>query len=170
MNISGIKGYSFSNKALTGFKGKNEESQKGEYYNPVNVKTERKLAVLSSAGISLAVGAIAAGLVSVVKGKEPNQKMFEVLFSKVPVLSGLAATLVTLGLTLPSKLYHTKINATVKEKEMGVFTADKELKKDLTKEVHSEVKDPDVSLDQKLQHNMQLQLANKANAVGFTTF
>ena len=67
-------------------------------------------------------------------------------------------------------LYHTKINATVKEKEMGIFTADKELKKDLTKEVHTEVKDPEVSLDQKLQHNMQLQLANKAAAVGFTTF
>lgn len=163
MNISAVKSYSVSNKALTGFRGNNEETKKEEYYNPVNVKTERKLAVLSSTGVSLAVGAVAAGLVSVIK---ENTK----LFSKIPLLSGAAAALVTLGLTLPSKLYHTKINATVKEKEMGIFTADKELKKDLTKEVHTEIKDPEVSLDQKLQHNMQLQLANKAAAVGFTTF
>lgn len=162
MNVSGIKSCSFTNKAFTSFKGENKE--KNEYYNPVNTKTEKGLAILSSVGISAVIGAIGAGIVSVLTGKEGKQ-----LFTKVPMLSGAAAALISLAFILPSKLYHTKINATVKEKEMDVFTADRELKKDLTKEVHTEVKDPEVSLDKKLDDNLKLQLANRAAAVGFTT-
>lgn len=169
MNISGVKGYSFSNNASNTLKGMQKSSFKGnekeannEYYNPVDVKTERKLAVLSSAAISAVVGAIGAGLTSTFAHKD--------LFTKIPLLAGAAAALVTLALTLPSKLYHTKVGATVKEKQMDIFTRDAELQKDLTKEVHNEVKDSEVSLDEKLQHNLQLQLANKAAMVGFKTF
>ena len=167
MNISGVKSYSFSNNALKGmqkgsFKGNDKEANGNEYYNPVDVKTERKLAVLSSAGISAVVGAIGAGLTSTFANKD--------LFTNIPLLAGAAAALVTLALTLPSKLYHTKVGATVKEKQMDIFTRDAELKKDLTKEVHNEVKDSEVPLDQKLEHNLQLQLANKASMVGFKTF
>lgn len=173
MNISSIKGYSFSNtgnlKAQNSsfkntFKG-NEAPKESEYENPVSVKTEKALAVLSSVGISAVAGAVVAGLVSVLR---PDGK----LLSKIPLLSGAAGALLTLALILPSKLYHTKVNATVKEKEMDVFTVDKELKKDLTKEVHKEVKDPEISLDEKLKHNLQLQTANRASAhaVGITTF
>lgn len=164
MNVSSIKGYSFSNtKALntvnSGFKNtfKGDSSKKtDEYENPVSVKTEKALAALSSVGISAVVGTVVAGIVSVL---QPNGK----LLSKIPVLSGIGAALVALALTLPSKLYHTKVNATVKEKEMGVFTQSKELQKDLTKEVHAEVKDPEVSLDDKLDHNLKLQAANRAS-------
>ena len=53
---------------------------------------------------------------------------------------------------------------------MDIFTREEENKKDLTKEVHNEVKDSEVPLDQKLEHNLQLQLANKASMVGFKTF
>lgn len=159
MNISGIKGYSFSNKGLTKFKGNENTKASGEYYNPVNVKTERKLAILSSVGISAVAGAIGAGLTSVITGSS--------LFKKIPMLAGAAVAAITFGLSLPSRLYHTKVNATVKEKEMGVFTADRELKKDLTQNVHQEVKDPDVSLDKKLDDNLKLQLANRAAMVGF---
>lgn len=163
MNVSGIKSYSFSNKLQNNkainFKGAKEENN--EYYNPVNVGTERKLAVLSSVGVSAVAGAISAGLTSVLRGEMP--------YKKIPLITGAVAALATLALNLPSKLYHTKVNATVKQKEMDVFTADKELKKDLTREVHTEVKDPEVSLDKKLDDNLKLQLANRGSAVGFTT-
>ncbi len=162
MNISGIKSYSFNNmqnNKATSFKGNKEEN--GEYYNPVDIGTERKLAVLSSVGTSVVAGVVGAGLTSVLRGEKP--------YKKIPLLLGAASALVTLALNLPSKLYHTKVNATVKQKEMDVFTADKELKKDLTREVHTEVKNPEVSLDKKLDDNLKLQLANRAAAVGFTT-
>jgi len=166
MNISSVKGYSFSNTALknsnsANFKGEKKETN-GEYYNPVDVKTERNLAILTSTGISVVIGAIGTGIVSTLASKK--------VFSRVPLLAGAAIAAVTLGLTLPLKLYNTKVGATVKEKQMDIFTRDAELKKDLTKEVHDEVKNPEVSLDQKLAHNAQLQLANKAAMVGFKTF
>ena len=53
---------------------------------------------------------------------------------------------------------------------MDVFTRDKELKKDLTKEVHDAVKDPEVSLDDKLNHNLKLQAGNRASTLGITQF
>lgn len=168
MNISAIKGFSVSNPAKAGlksnFKGnENSAPANDAYYNPVNPKTEKKLAVLSSVGSSAVVGAVVAGLTSFLK--EDTK-----LLSRVPLLAGAAAGLVALALTLPSALYRTNVNATVREKEMDIFTRDAELQKDLTQEVHQEVKDPEVSLDQKLAHNVQLQLANKAAMVGFKTF
>lgn len=162
MNVSGIKAYSFNNRAQN-FKGNTENNNEQRYENPVNIKTERNLAILSSVGTSLCVGAIGAGITSLLKGCSPAKKL--------PLLVGAAAGLVTLALSLPSKLYHTKINATVNKKEMDVFTVDKELKKDLAKEVHTEIQNEDTSLDDKLRYNMQWQMGNKANAsaVGLTS-
>ena len=171
MNISPVSAKTFAPKAAIKFKGNREENTKStasdnqdEYYNPVSVKTERNLAILSSVGTSGVVGAVVAGIVSALKNEDTK------LFSKVPILAGIAAAAGTLALTLPSSLYHTKVNATVKEKEMDVFTRDKELKKDLTKEVHDAVKDPEVSLDDKLNHNLKLQAGNRASTLGITQF
>lgn len=166
MNVSGVKGFSsvspyFKAASFKGNKNEDAKNANSEYYNPVNVSTERKLAVLSSVGISAVAGAVVAGVGSLLSGNK--------LFSKLPLLLGAAGALITLALTLPSKLYNTKVNATVKEKEMDVFTADRELKKDLTREVHQEVKDPEVSLDKKLDDNLKLSLANKGAALGFKT-
>lgn len=163
MNVSSIKAYSFNNRAQN-FKGNTENNNEQRYENPVDVKTERNLAILSSVGTSAVAGAIGAGITSVLKGSSP--------LKKIPLLAGGATALVALALTLPSKLYHTKVRATVNKKEMDVFTVDKELKKDLAKEVHTEIQNEDVSLDDKLRHNMQWQMGNKASAstVGLTSF
>lgn len=155
MNISAIKAYSINNRAQS-FKGNAQNNNEQRYENPVNVNTERNLAILSSVGTSLVTGAIGAGITSVLKGSSP--------LKKVPLLAGAAVGLITLAFTLPSKLYHTKINATVNKKEMDVYTVDKELKKDLAKEVHTEIQNENTSLDDKLRYNMQWQMGNKANA------
>ncbi len=163
MNISGIKAYSFNNKAQN-FRGNTENNNEQRYDNPVNVKTERNLAILSSVGTSAVAGAIGAGVTSVLKGSSP--------LKKVPLIAGAVVGLASLALTLPSKLYHTKVNATVNKKEMDVYTVDKELKKDLAKEVHTEIQNENTSLDDKLRYNMQWQMGNKAQAstVGLTSF
>lgn len=155
MNISAIKAYSLNTRTQN-FKGNAQTNNEQRYENPVNVKTERNLAILSSVGTSLVTGTIGAGITSVLKGSSP--------LKKVPLLVGAAVGLVTLAFTLPSKLYHTKINATVNKKEMDVYTVDKELKKDLAKEVHTEIQNENTSLDDKLRYNMQWQMGNKANA------
>lgn len=163
MKIANVTGYSFSNY---GFRGENDKPAQAspmtpqtqpDYYNPVNVKKEKGLAVLSTTGLAAGIGlAVGAGI-----------KLLSNASNKVAAAAGAALALITLGLTLPSKLYHTNINATVKKKEMDVFTADKELQKDLTKDVHQEVLNPEVDLDKKLNDNIKLHLANNAALVNF---
>ncbi len=47
---------------------------------------------------------------------------------------------------------------------MDVYTVDKELKKDLAKEVHTEIQNENTSLDDKLNYNMKWQMGNRAQA------
>lgn len=128
------------------------------YENPVSRSTEKKLAILGSVAGSSALGAVAGGLVStaVKEGK------------KLPLGLGIGAgvALLSLFITLPAKLYGAKVNAFTREKEMDVFSRDRDLKSSLTEEVHTEVKNPDISLDKKLDDNLKLQMANKGNAIG----
>lgn len=134
-----------------------EENQKTvNYENPINRKTEKKLAALAAVGTSTVVGAIVGGLTSCI----PAVKSI-----KVPAIAGVAAFGATLLLTLPSKLYHSAINAFVNEKEMDIFARDKALKANLTEEVHKEVLDSNISLDKKLDDNLKLQTANRAAAM-----
>ena len=156
MNISAIKAYSMNNR-VQNFRGDTQNNNEKRYENPVNVKTERNLAILSSVGTSLVTGTIGAGITSVLKGSSP--------LKKVPLLIGAATGLITLAFTLPSKIYHTKINATVNKKEMDVFSRDRELKSNIMEEVDKEVKDEDVSLDQKISHYTSVQMANNGNGV-----
>lgn len=163
MKVSGIGSIGYSNNCVlkTNFKEAEKKQQStNTYENPISRKTERNLAVLGSIGGSAVVGAVAGGLVSCI----PAVKGF-----KIPVLSGIGAAVVTLALTLPTKLYHTAVNAFAREKEMDIFSRDKALKANLTEEVHKEVLDPEVSLDKKLDDNLKLQTANRAAAMFFNT-
>ena len=48
---------------------------------------------------------------------------------------------------------------------MDVFTRDRELKSNILTEVDKEVKDEDVSLEQKLNHYTSLQMANNGKGM-----
>jgi len=85
---------------------------------------------------------------------------------KTPLLIGAAAAALSLFVTLPPKLYNTKVNAFVKQKEVDVFSRDRNLKSNLTEEVDKEVQNPNVSLDKKLDDNLKLQMANRGGALG----
>ena len=48
---------------------------------------------------------------------------------------------------------------------MDVFSRDRELKSNIMEEVDKEVKDEDVSLDQKISHYTSVQMANNGNGM-----
>lgn len=142
---------------------------KSEYENPVSRGTERNLAVLGSVTGSLVAGAVVGGLAScIVKTETMAEKTLSAFLKakKIPVGIGAAAATIALFVTLPAKLYNTNVNAFVKQKEMDVFSRDRDLKSNLTEQVDKEVKDPDVSLDKKLDDNLKLQMANRGGAIG----
>lgn len=126
-----------------------------EYENPVSRSMERNLAILSSVGVAGVVGVIAGGLSSFATA---NKKLWFGI--------GAAVAAITLAFTLPANIYHTKVNVYVKEKEMDVFSRDRNLKTNLTEDVDKEVQDENVSLDKKLDDNLKLQMANRGAAVG----
>lgn len=136
----------------------NSQSQESEYENPISRKTERNLAILKSVGWSSVFGLIVAGVVSSFKSEK--------ITGKYSVLAGLATAAVSLLINLPPALYNTKVNAYVKQKEMDVFSRDRNLKTNLTEEVDKEVQDSEVSLDKKLDDNLKLQMANRGTALG----
>lgn len=82
-------------------------------------------------------------------------------------LSGIGAAigLAAMALTLPAKLYNTKVGAFTREKEMDVFSRDRALKSNIMEEVDKEVKNEDIDLDQKINHYTSVQMANNGNGL-----
>ena len=134
-------------------------SEKQEYENPVNRKTEQNLTVLQSSGVSLIAGVTAGGIASCLIKEGAKHKV------PISVAAGAAVWILTAVLTLPAKLYDRSVKSFVREKEMDVFTRDRELKSNILTEVDKEVKDEDVSLDQKLNHYTSLQMANNGKGM-----
>ena len=134
-------------------------SQKNGYENPINRGTEKGLAIWGSIGGSALVGATAAGIGSCfIKSGAKNRAL------KLSGI-GVAAGLLTMAITLPAKLYNTKVRAFTREKEMDVFSRDRELKSNIMEQIDKEVKDEDVSLDQKINHYTSVQMANNGNGM-----
>lgn len=143
-------------------------SKSNEYENPVSRSTERNLSILSTFCGASVVGLVVGGLATFLKHPEMTEKSFKGFTTayKMPILAGLAAMATTLVITLPAKIYNTNVNAFVKQKEMDVFSRDRNLKTNLTEEVDNEVQDDKVSLDKKLDDNLKLQMANRGSAIG----
>ena len=127
MNIQRISANQYSMPKA--FKSKTQN-----YENPVDRGTEKNLAVLMSIGGSALAGIVAGGLSQFIpKIKSTGWKG--------PVGIGVAAGLLTLGLTLPQKLYNTKVNAYVREKEMDVFSRQKSAQSNIYEDINEEIKD-----------------------------
>ncbi len=129
-------------------------AQKGEYENPVNQKTEKRLAILGSVGASALAGATAFGITSCLTSNRKTQGA-----------AGLTALFATLALSLPSKLYNTKVGAFAREKEMDVFSRQKEAQKNIYEDVNKEIKNEDVSLDDKIKHYATVAMADNGKGV-----
>ena len=134
-------------------------SRRNGYENPINRVTEKNLAIWTSVGASSLIGLSAAGIGSwFIKSGSAKRAL---KLSGIGAAAGLAA----LALILPSKLYNTKVNAFAREKEMDVFSRDRDLKSNIMEEVNDEVKDETVPLDDKINHYTTVQMANNGNGV-----
>lgn len=147
MNVQSV-GVNYQQK-LTNFRAKQN------YENPVNRGTERNLAILTSVGGSTLAGLIAGGLSTIFFHKG----------WKVPVSVGVVAGLVTLALTLPQKLYSTKVNAFARQKEMDVFSRQKSAQSNIYEDINDEIKDENVSLDQKINHYSTVKMADNGRGM-----
>ena len=136
----------------------NFRSKSQDYENPVNRGTERNLAILMSVGGSALTGVLA-GWASTLFPK------IKATGWKGPTAIGAAAGLLTLGLTLPQKLYNTKVNAYVRQKEMDVFSRQKSAQSNIYEDINDEIKDEKVSLDQKINHYSTVKMADNGNGV-----
>ena len=124
------------------------------YENPINRNTERNLAILESVGGSVFVGTIAGGFTTcMAKGW------------KKPTLVGALAAIATLALTLPAKLYNTKVSAFTREKEMDVFSTQKSAQSNLYSDINDEIKDKTVSLDDKVNHYSTVKMADNGRGM-----
>lgn len=131
---------------------------KQNYENPVNRGTERNLAILMSVGGSALAGVVAG----------EASRLFPKIKAtgwKGPVGIGLVAGLLTLGLTLPQRLYATKVNAFAREKEMDVFSRQKSAQSSIYEDINEEIKDEDVSLDQKINHYSTVKMADNGRGM-----
>lgn len=151
MRIPAINNY----QSQTNFSSARKET----YENPVNRNTEKGLAVLGSVGASALVGVTASGLSSFFIKKGTKSRALKLTGI------GTVAGLVAMALTLPAKLYNTKLSAFTREKEMDVFSRDRALKSNIMEEVDKEVKDENIDLDQKINHYTTVQMANNGNGL-----
>ena len=130
------------------------KAQKNEYENPINRKAEKRLAVLNSVAASALAGATAFGITSCLSS---NRKLQGAI--------GAITAGAFLALNLPSKLYITKVGAFAREKEMDVFSRQKEAQKSIYEDVNQEIKDENVSLDEKIKHYTTVTMADNGKGL-----
>lgn len=132
---------------------------KSGYENPINRKTEKGLTIWGSVGTGAVLGATAAGISTCFIKETAKYR-----YGKAGLI-GLAVMAATMALTLPAKLYNTKVRAFTREKEMDVYSRDRELKSNLLTEVDKEVKDQEVPLEQKINHYATMQMASNGSGL-----
>ncbi len=132
---------------------------KSGYENPINRKTEKGLTIWGSVGTGAVLGATAAGISTCFIKETAKHR-----YGKAGLI-GLAVMAATMALTLPAKLYNTKVRAFTREKEMDVYSRDRELKSNLLTEVDKEVKDQEVPLEQKINHYATMQMASNGSGL-----
>ena len=153
MRISsvGVQG----NYSKPSFRAKKEE----KYENPINRKTERNLSILGTVGSSLAAGAVASGLATCFLNEASKTR-----YAKAGAIGGIVAAGI-MALTLPAKLYDTKVSSFTREKEMDVFSRDKELKSNLLEQIDEQAKDKDIPLEEKINTFAQFQMATNGKGL-----
>ena len=159
MQVHGINNLGFQSKLNNQVKNNSQKSvnfraDENQYENPINRKTERNLAILSSAG---------GGIVGAIVGWWGAKCLGANTATKAIVAGVIAAG--TMALTLPSKLYNTKVNAFAREKEMDVFSRQKEAQSNIYEGINEEIKDEKVSLDDKINHYSTVKMADNGSGV-----
>lgn len=109
--------------------------------NPVDKKMETRLAILNAGGISTAMGALTTIVARSYTANWKHAGMF-----------GLSAAAVTMLFVCPRFLYKSGINSYTKEKELDVFTKEKEVQKKLLSDVDNAIENNPEVLQEKLEN------------------
>lgn len=109
--------------------------------NPVNRKLEKRLAILNAGGISAVAGALTTAIARSYTASWKNAGMF-----------GIGAGFVTMMFICPRFMYKSGINSYKKEKELDVFTKEKEVQKKLLTDVNEAIDHGDSELNVKLEN------------------
>ena len=117
------------------------KGRKNELDNPVNRKLEKRLAILNAGGISAVAGALTTAIARSYTASWKNAGMF-----------GVGAALVTMMFICPRFMYKSGINSYKKEKELDVFTKEKEVQKKLLTDVNEAIDHGDYELNVKLEN------------------
>ncbi len=122
-----------------------------EYGNPVSRKTERRLAIMNAGGLSVVAGAVVTAV-----GRSFTSSW------KSAGLIGVGAGVLSMGFLCPHLLYKSDIKSYAKEKEMEVFTKEKEIQKKLLTDVNDAIDEHDPELHDKIE-NYSKTINNKEN-------
>ena len=120
-----------------------------EVKNPVNRRTEKRLAILNAGGISVAMGAVTTAIARSYTSSWKHAGWF-----------GLGAAAVTMMFVCPRFMYKSGINSYAKEKEMDVFTKEKEVQKKLLNDVDDAIEHHSEDLHDKLENYSKTKTAD----------
>jgi len=157
MKISAIKNY----QSVPNFNA--NDIGKNGYENPINRKTEKNLAILSGTAGSLVTGGIGYGISAYVMknmNKAPKQ------LQGIAIGIGAAIAALTFGLTMPNKLYNTKVNAFVREKETDAFSVKKDTQANLYDGVNQQANDPE-KLNDAVGNFAKMNMSDKGKGMMF---
>ena len=107
--------------------------------NPVNRRTEKRLAILNAGGISAVAGALTTVIARSYTASWKHASFW-----------GVGAGLVTMMFICPRLLYKSGINSYKKERELDVFTKENEVQKKLLSDVNAAIDNHDESLHDKI--------------------
>lgn len=109
--------------------------------NPINPRVERNLAITNATGVSLVAGGLTASIARTYTSNWRNAGLF-----------GLAAGLITMMFVCPRFLYKSGINSYTKEKEIDVFTKEKEVQQKLLSDVEKAIDEKREDLPEKINN------------------
>ncbi len=114
--------------------------------NPINRRMERRLAILNAGGISTVVGALTTAIARSYTASWKSAGLF-----------GLGAGAITMLFICPRFLYKSGVKAYKKEKELDVFTKEKEIQTRLLKDVQEAIDNNPENLNTKLDNYSKTQ-------------
>ena len=112
-----------------------------ELGNPVNRKMERRLAIMNAGGLSVVTGAVTTAV-----GRSFTSSW------KRAGLIGLGAGILTMVFICPRFMYRAGIKSYAKEKEMEVFTKEKEVQRKLLTDVNDAIDEHHPDLHDKIEN------------------
>ncbi|MBR6127285.1 hypothetical protein IKQ21_06330 [bacterium] len=117
---------------------------KGEFQdlrNPVNLRVEKNIALINSAGISTAIGA---AMMAISRSYTSSWKHAGLI--------GLGAAALSMLFIAPRFLYKAGINSYTKQQEMDVFVREKEVQKKLLNDVNDALDNKKKGLSSKIEN------------------